>query len=403
MSGFFSKTDGQSKKLIGGKFQSCASCGLLDRTRKQGQTIGDKNRGIVHLFASPSDYLTNIDFLSFYKKEFEKFGISLIKDCICMSAVLCPCKKVGEKHIESCRPLIIEKIKKISPKIIFLHGMEAVQSLIGHRWEKSMGDISKWRGWVIPDQEIGCYIVPLFSPNFLLNSGGKSGEFSVWRNDIKRAISYLEKNLFMKRGNDESGLKLLIQDDNEALRTYIKQVVTKKYETAFDYETTGKKPQAKGHRIVSVSIYCKELGGIAFLLNEGTKRIFSFYLKSDTPKTAHNMKFEYMWSVVCLGIAPSFSFDTMISSHQLDNREGVTGLKFQTYVRIGVIGYEKDMQEYMESKKSEGSNAFNRIEELLKSKEGIKKLLLYNALDSLYQYELKKIHAKEIGYEGFAG
>jgi hypothetical protein len=75
----------------------------------------------------------------------------------------------------------------------------------------------------------------------------------------------------------------------------------------------------------------------------------------------------------------------MLAAHIIDNRFGVTGLKFQSYVRFGVLGYDDDVAPYLKAK---DSNSVNRIMELAETKEGMRKLLLYNGIDSLMEYRL---------------
>ena len=75
----------------------------------------------------------------------------------------------------------------------------------------------------------------------------------------------------------------------------------------------------------------------------------------------------------------------MQAAHILDNRPGITGLKFQSYVQFGVLGYDDDAAPYLKSADSYG---VNRIMELIGTKEGSQKLLLYNGIDSLMAYRL---------------
>ena len=72
---------------------------------------------------------------------------------------------------------------------------------------------------------------------------------------------------------------------------------------AFDYETTGIKPHAKGHRIVCVSVADNENHVYVFMMPK-TKRErqpFIDLLKNKRiNKIAHNIKFEDTWSIVRL-------------------------------------------------------------------------------------------------------
>ncbi|MCK9457309.1 MAG: hypothetical protein M0R31_08460, partial [Candidatus Riflebacteria bacterium] len=114
-------------------------------------------------------------------------------------------------------------------------------------------------------------------------------------------------------------------------------------------------------------------------------------------KIAANIKFEDNWLNVLCGIEVNpWVFDTMQASHILDNRPGITSVKFQGYVRFGVLGYDEFVQPYL---KSPDSNTPNRIKELTEDKESFRKLQIYNGIDSLIEYRLAMLQMKEIGYE----
>ena len=54
------------------------------------------------------------------------------------------------------------------------------------------------------------------------------------------------------------------------------------------------------------------------------------------------MPFEEAWNFVKYGIKVNGWFeDTMLAAHCLDNRTSIVGLKFQTYVNLGFIGYDE--------------------------------------------------------------
>ena len=106
-------------------------------------------------------------------------------------------------------------------------------------------------------------------------------------------------------------------------------------------------------------------------------------------KIAQHMKFEDKWLSVMYGInTKPWAFDTMLASHILDNRPGITGLKFQTYVRFGLLGYDDEIGPYL---RSGDANTPNRIMELVNNPASFQKLLLYNGIDSLVTFRLAKI------------
>jgi len=111
------------------------------------------------------------------------------------------------------------------------------------------------------------------------------------------------------------------------------------------------------------------------------------------------MKFEEIWSAEILGQpVQNWGFDSMLAAHILDNRTGISGLKFQTYVNFGIIDYDSDINQYLKATR-DGANSFNKVRELAETERGRKKLLTYCALDSLYEYRLATKQMNLIGID----
>jgi hypothetical protein len=70
----------------------------------------------------------------------------------------------------------------------------------------------------------------------------------------------------------------------------------------------------------------------------------------------------------------------MQAAHVVDNRRGVTGLKFQTFVMEGILNWGDDMKPYLEARDGDNGNSRNRIKEA-----NLHQLLVYGAKDSLHQ------------------
>jgi DNA polymerase I-like protein with 3'-5' exonuclease and polymerase domains len=114
-------------------------------------------------------------------------------------------------------------------------------------------------------------------------------------------------------------------------------------------------------------------------------------------KIAHNLKFEETWSKVRLRQSvKGWNWDTMLMAHILDNRRGVTGLKFQTYVYFGIADYSSEIEPYLISVDPKDGNSLNRIEELIKKPGEKEKLLKYCALDSIFEYRLAQLQKNSI-------
>jgi hypothetical protein len=83
----------------------------------------------------------------------------------------------------------------------------------------------------------------------------------------------------------------------------------------------------------------------------------------------------------------------MLAAHWMDNRPGITSIKFQTWVRYGVSDYDTEADPYKKSV-GKGGNAFNKIAEM-----PLKPLLQYNALDCLFEFRCAEDQASETGVD----
>jgi hypothetical protein len=162
---------------------------------------------------------------------------------------------------------------------------------------------------------------------------------------------------------------------------------------AFDYETNMLKPDNKRASILSASVcfgYERPERTIAFLINKRSKKAMGEFLKHPIPKIASNLKFEDRWTRAVFGHrVRNWEWDTMLGAHTLDNRPGITSIKFQSYVLLGQPSYDDHLQHLL---KSSGSNEINRAA----TEIDLEDLLVYNGLDSLLEYEVavrqRKLH-----------
>ena len=170
---------------------------------------------------------------------------------------------------------------------------------------------------------------------------------------------------------------------------------------AFDYETTGVKPHSKLQKIVTAAVAIDQNTAYAFPMPKKKKARLPFFKllsNSKIRKIAQNLKFEDNWSVVKLGVTvKNWFWDTMIAMHLIDNRPGVSGLKFQVYVYLGIIDYDSAISNYLKSKQKGGNN-LNQIHKLTDTKDGLKQVLEYDALDSIYAYRIALLQMEKLGY-----
>ena len=164
----------------------------------------------------------------------------------------------------------------------------------------------------------------------------------------------------------------------------MKQLLKRKGVLAFDYETTGLKPENSKQKIVSVSFCLDGRKTFACMVTDNNKKLVSQILKSpNLKKVASNMKFEERWTRAKFGHeVRCWHWDTMLAAHVLDNRSHITSIKFQSFIYLGINDYDSFINPYL---KTQPGELLNRIEEL-----DPEELLLYNGLDSLLEYMIMK-------------
>lgn len=383
---------------------SCTVC-LLYKTCKTPRMIpfGNFKRGIMNIGEAPGEqedaegkpWQGKMGRVLFHK--YRELGIDLFEDCININALRCRPSTRGAnraptaKEINCCRQYVIKNIIKYQPKVIILLGNVAITSVIGERWKRDLGTITKWRGWTIPDQDYKAWICPTFHPSYVERSKDERrlDINTIWTNDLRQAFTIL-KNPFPPY--EEPTIDVV--DDlsvlrNSKLGTQSMMVMP---HVAIDYETTGLKPHAAGHRIVCAAVADSVNHAYVFMMpatKEGRRPFLELLANPKIAKMAHNMKFEEVWSVVRLRQpVVNWAWDSMLAAHVLDNRRGITSLKFQTYVHFGIVDYANEVAPYLKAINEKNANSINKVPELVQQSDGVNKLLHYCGLDAVYEYKL---------------
>jgi DNA polymerase len=319
-----------------------------------------------------------------FRRYLRSLGVDLDRDCWKTNAINCRPpgnRKPTIKEIEACRPRVWDVIENEKPRLIILCGEVAVESFLGHRWPKDLGTIGKWRGWYIPDRRTGAWVAPTYHPSYIMRSEKEPAKGVIFKGDLQGALNHLD----IPHPPADDNI-YIIREEQETI-DYLKKVYMRGVKSpeliSFDYETTGLKPHAPGHRIVCCAI--GEAGGTtAFMITDKVKpRLKRVLREPDIPKTAHNMKFEESWSRVILNTpVAGWRWDSMLGAHVQNNRPYITGLKFQAYVNFGIEDYSSHLEPLLESKKN-NANSFNKIDEI-----DPQELLLYCGRDALIQRRL---------------
>ena len=403
MKGFFSSKETASTSRPNGKISSCVSCGLYrDCNSPKMKPYGNFKKGILNIGEAPtkSDDVAGKPFQGktgqLLQRAYKKLGIDLFEDCLNINSVLCATtdqknnnRPPTNQEIDDCRRNILQIIQEYKPHVIVLLGNSAIQSLIGHRWKKNLGGITKWRGFTIPDQDYNAWLCPTFPPLYIERSNDDGVEEVIWMQDLKQIVECVDKPLPVY---DEPVIEVITD-----LSVFDK--ITSGW-IAFDYESTGIRPHATGHRIICCAVADTDSHAFVFMMPQTRQERLPFVnllVRSEVGKAAHNMSFEESWSEIRLGVSvENWIWDSMLAAHILDNRTGVTGLKFQTYVNFGVVDYSSEIQPYLEAS-DDCANSINTIQKLIATQSGRNQLLRYNGLDAIYERRLAGLQMDIIG------
>ncbi len=409
---FFSKEElAKSSRSVTGLQGSCQSCGLYKNVLSpRMKPFGNFKKRILNIGEAPGE---DEDFKGkqwqgkvgrVLKSTYRRLGIDLFEDCLNINSINCrPTDSKGNRvpdihEINCCRSRVMKVIQEYKPHLIMIIGNSALKSVISQIWTSNLGKISKWRGWQIPDRTHHAWICPVFHPSFVERSDAEVK--TVWVQDLEKAFALLERPI--PDSQDEKQQIEIVEGSGEIAKVLTKlnagPIGADPPFVAFDYETTGLKPHAEGHKIACMAFCDSPHRAYSFERpkSKRAQKLLRDLLQSDLiSKIAHNMKFEQCWTVNTLGYeVKNWGYDSMLGTHVLDNRQGITGLKFQTYVNFGVAGYDDSVSPYLKAK---DSNSFNRVLELVRNPEGKRNLLTYCGMDALFTYRLAMLQMKRIG------
>ena len=320
------------------------------------------------------------------------------KDCWHTYAMICKPTDKGftDVNIESCRPSLLRTIDEKKPKVIVLLGAAPARSLLQAEREASVGSHDRWVGFSIPSAQHGAWLCPTFSMKEILKSNEDPAMLKLFHQHLRNAYKLVGKE---PRAYTMAELTAKIERITSplAMRKRMRDLAKHKSGIlAFDYEATCLKPDGSDPRrkLISVS-FCLDgedtFAGLIDLSNVKTARALSLVLRQEKLlKVASNMKFEERWTRAKLGHGVAgWHWDTMLAAHTLDNRKGVTSVKFQAYRYFGLPDYDKFVDEY---KRPKGETDFNTLEDM----DSVD-LLNYNGLDSLLEFMVMQKQRKEMG------
>jgi len=223
MRGFFNLKDFKSKSRPDGKTYSCASCGLYKYVLSpRMQPFGKFKKGILNLGEAPGETEDKKGKQwqgkagQRLQEAYKKLGIDLFEDCLNFNAINCrPVDNKGNNRsptnneILCCRQRVLKVIEDYKPKVIVLFGQAALESVIGWRWTKQLGNISKWRGFTIPDQHFKAWLCPTFHPSYIERQQDSLELETIWMQDLKKAIKKIDEPKWPTKPDEEKSVHFI--------------------------------------------------------------------------------------------------------------------------------------------------------------------------------------------------
>lgn len=388
MPGFFSPSTWEGT-VKAPSLPQCGACGLHKKCYSPRMPpTGAGKRSILFVAEAPGENEDKIgeqligDAGKLLRRSLSRLDCNL-NDCIKTNAVICrpPKNVIDPKYVECCRPNLISTIKKYQPKVIILLGGSAVQSLVTTEWKKDLHGIGQWVGFTIPSPTYHAWLCPTYHPSFILRTNSDPTLMLMFEQHLKKALELESEPCWPTSVNDLLKEVEIIEDRRQA-RQRMRELSTKEGVLAFDYETTGLKPEKKEQRIVCCSFCLNGEDTFACPIDAQSIPILSKVLSNpNLRKVASNLKFEERWTRAKVGHpVASWHWDTMLAAHMIDNRPGITSVKFQAYIHLGVADYDSKISPFLYASHANDLNTIDKAD--------LVDLLRYNALDSLIEFKV---------------
>ena len=402
MNGFF-PTSTLDSKAPASLIPKCGACGLHKKCKSPKlKPVGRGSKKILIISESPSDnddlhgrFLSKSNSSLPLESALRDHGFNLLNDCWLTGSLICNTdgETPSTDQLEYCRPNLIKTIKELDPDVIIPMGAAAIGSLLPHIWKENIGTVNRWMGWKIPCQTLNAWICPTYSPNYIHHAIKddlqKAKPLKIHFNQhIQNALELDGKP--WNHVPDYRSEITIVQEPGKAANQ-IRKMIQRGGMVSFDYETDRIKPDHKESRIVSCSVCWEGKRTIAFPWHGEAIKAMRELLRSPLPKIGCNLKFEDRWTRKILGHrVRNWYWDTMLAAHVLDNRPGITSIKFQSFVLLGQSSYDDHIKRFLKGLPGEESNQIDQID--------VNDLLLYNGLDSLLQFKVGIKQMELMGY-----
>lgn len=401
MLGFFDASTTSSKKPPS-TLPRCGACGLLNTCLSPKIPVtGEGKKGILIVGSAPGpDEDRKGRFFAgaagdYLRKVLSSHGLNPERDCWFTNSIICKPKDgtlPSDDEIDYCRPNLMKTLRDLNPRMVIPLGFAAVKSLIApyFRGEDSgTGAIADWAGWRIPLQKINTWICPSYDPSEVLeNSEDRNGPvYKVWFNRHIEAALQLEGRPWQIVPDYRSEVELIF--DPQKAAKWIRNAIKVNKPTSFDWETNCLKPDRDDAEIVSVGLCVAGKKTMSCPFTGEVVQAMREFLTCPCPKLGANTKFEERWSRKKLGVSVNnWVWCGMQSAHHLDNRKGITSVKFQAFVRLGFEPWDGPVAAYLQA---DDAVSLNRIREV-----DLRTLLLYNGIDAHCEYLIDTLQKEEM-------
>lgn len=326
-------------------------------------------------------------------------SLSPLEDCSFTSAIICHTEQPSNEQIDHCSFKLKQTIEELKPNLIIPIGPAAIRSIIQFTWNKPAEKTERWCGYQIPAQVINSWICPTYQPSF----EDRDNSMLFTAQHIEDALKLCRKRPWKPVPDYQSQVKLIYTE--RELEKALSPWIDKPFVAGFDYEATCLKPDnPKTARIVSGALSFNGQHTYAFpWLPNAPGLLKALARNKQGGFIGSNMKYEERWTKTVLGFwLMRWVWDTMLAAHAIDNRGGkdtegdspggggLSGLKFQSFVRLGQPSYDDHINLYL---KSDGTHTRNRIKEI-----PIRELLVYNGMDALLSWLVAKHQMEQMGH-----
>lgn len=404
---FFDWGEAIPTQKTGNSNSGCDKCKLKNECKNPKMTFqGKGEKKILILFESPTkqEDLRNKPFsdeqADSLRNFIEDIGYDLDRDCWYGYAMSCYSRvEIKDNILGYCQDHLYSQINRFNPRVIVPMGNNAIKALLKFRVGGRLSGIkyAQYIGHSIPDQEWEININPTYSIDHIYETEDYHGNYDKvtimkFKQHLKKAFIIAGSPFYKHNYNKD----ILIYFEKKQIINLLKKVLNEWTLLILDYETTGIKPYADGHKIYTIGISDGQLGHAFPFLHDSPRFRTLWKMILESPKikkVAHNAKYEHIWSIVRADAhIQNFHWCTMICEH-IQHNKSVVGAKFLYYVYLGVMNMDNEVDYYLkpteEDEKKYGGNAINKIDIIWKKDP--RSVLQYQGEDALYTAKLYEL------------